>query len=109
MRRRVSERDREAVSNEPTTDLRETIWLLGGQGRHNGRLRRRLAREESILRAGQRHEADQRTRRGQVRQNSPRRGIPDAATPARRAPDRRRPPAPCATSCVPSGTMRRGL
>ena len=53
----------------------DDLELLGRQA-HERRLGRRLAREERILRARQRHEADERTRRGQVRQDLALHGIP---------------------------------
>ena len=53
----------------------DDLELLGRQA-HKRRLRRRLAREECVFRAGQRHEADERTRRGQVRQDLALRRIP---------------------------------
>ena len=51
------------------------LELLGRQA-HERRLGRRLAREERVLRAGQRHEADERARRRQVRQDLALRRIP---------------------------------
>ena len=53
----------------------DDLELLGRQA-HDRRLGRRLAREERILRAGQRHQANERARRRQVRKHLALRGIP---------------------------------
>ena len=53
----------------------DDLELLGRQA-HERRLGRRLTRKERVLRAGQRHEADERARRRQVRQDLALRRVP---------------------------------